>query len=239
MIFPKKDNIREPILKPDFKQAENHLIKGYEDITTQFDREARQMINGHCPQCESKDIHIVRKTTRKGHDTSVICHRCGYIKSILGHENYLKTDETCLKVRINGKPTNLIVDHYSIENDTVELSAHTKPLEFPDLINTIKNPYSTHKKRTINQITKIINNQLTDKHELISLNYDNAYLSIIMNYHADSECDYREIFSKVLNIPDHMILILNYVPAPSKWTNSHKGQYTILIDCNKYPLRNW
>lgn len=236
-ILPTKLDV--PVDKPDFKQDES-TIKGYEDIRTQFDREARQMIYGQCPQCESKDIHIVRKTTRKGHDTSVICHKCGYTKSILGQENYLNTEDTVLKVRINGKPTRLIVDQYRLKDNTLELSAHSKPLEFTDLINTILNPYSTHKKRTINQIKKIINNKLTDKHELVNLNYKSGYVSIIMNHHGHQECDYQDIFSKALNIPEYVISPLNFIPAPSKWTNeTGRGQYTILIDCNKYPFKNW
>lgn len=217
--------------KDSFKNT--YLFSGYENVKTAFDREARKMVNGECPQCGSEDTHIVRRSNRQGYDTSVICHKCGFQKSLLNFEHYIKNEESLMKVRINGRPTRLIVDSFNIKEGLLELTAHSRPIEFQDLVQIIKYDQTPHHKRTCNQVRKILEKQLPPKNELIDVNYNAGYLSLIIDHTRLGENpNYKKILSKILRIPSYTILEMNFVKNP-KNDIRHYGQYTIMIDVNK------
>ena len=206
---------------------------------SEFDKEVREMVNGLCPQCGSSDVFIVRKSNRQGYCATAICHKCGYQKNILSYDQHIDTETSLLKVTINGKPTNLVVDEFNINEETLDLLAHTRPLTLHDLKMKIIHDDTNHKKRICNQLRKIITNGITEagKHiDLQDITYSRGYISLIVNQKTCNQIDYPDLLSKALQINKASITVLNHIPTEDAKINGwFDGTYVIVINCHNIP----
>ena len=205
-----------------------------------FDKEIREIVNGVCPQCGSEEVFIVRKSNRQGWCATAICHKCGYQKNLLSFDQHVDTETTLLKVTINGKPTNLVVDEFNINEETLDLSAHTRPLTIHDLKMKIIHDDTSHKKRICNQLKKIITNGFNGREskrpDIQDITFSRGYISLIVEQKTCNQIDYPELLAKTLHINEASITVLNHIPTEDAKINGwFDGTYVIVINCHNIP----
>lgn len=187
------------------------------DVEPHFDPEVKDLVNGSCPKCGGNKIAFTNKFHRNGKSLGVFCHECGYGKELVSLKEHVEDNTSMLRVIINNKNTNLVVDEFSYDEQYLYLTAHPKPLDFCDLFDEVLDEDNRHVKRLHNKITKLFYTEFdSDLVAIHKISVDNGMLMLLLlPFTRDKVNDYmrdvetvRGMVCRAFNISENFVYVL-------------------------------